>query len=531
MADRPPLTSLRATRGPAIGLRLELTDRLQLGRAAPGCEPLAGDAELSREHAALVRGPDGSIEIEDLGSRNGTWVNGARVTRQRLEPGDTIVVGATTFELVLAPPPSLLYDDELLRPWFEHALALVPGAELVDIHGHTGVNDPDGFTFTLEQLVTTLEAASARGVVIPMHEPDGYPPANDRVLAEAEASGGRLVAFCRVDPKRDALAEARRCIDAGAKGIKLHPRAEGFELCAPEVDPLFALAHERRLPVLIHAGRGIPTLAQDAIELARRYPEARIVLAHGAICDLNWLWRVAPRHPNLLIDTAWWHPDDLAALFALIPPGQLVFGSDLPYFTPFMSATMAIRFGLQVGLTQEQLAGILGGQSARLLDGGDLLDLGPAPGPERLAYSVLLARLTSVLVLAIGRMLMGRTGYEPLALARLACNVGDDACSEAGVCCNVQALLEGQERFARENPGNGPPLAPGIRSIMLAATVARTPDVPLPAVRTLDLRDSADAGHRPFEATRLHRVPVPVIPPDLRRSSAADLVLVDPESH
>jgi uncharacterized protein len=192
---------------------------------------------------------------------------------------------------------------------------------------------------------------------------------------------------------------------------------------------------------------------------------------------------------------------------------------------------MAVRFGLQVGLTQEQLVGILGGQSARLLDGGELLDLGPAPGPERLAYSVLLARLTSVLVLAIGRMLMGRTGYEPLALARLACNVGDDACSEAGVCRNVLALLEGQERFARENPGNGPPLAPGIRSIMLAATVARTPDVALPSLPSLDVREQADAGHRSFEATRLHRVPVPVTPPDLRHSSAADLVLVDPESH
>jgi hypothetical protein len=522
---------LRSTAGPAPGLRLPVEAGLVLGRAAPGCERLADDPELSREHASFARLADGSIEIEDLGSRNGTWVNGVRVTRQRLEPGDTVVVGTTTVEVVLAPPPSLLYDDELIRPWFEHALGQVPGAELVDVHGHTGSNDPDGFTFSIEQLVTTLEAAAARGVVMPMHEPDGYPPANDRVLAEAEAAGGRLVAFCRVDPKRDSLAEARRCLDAGARGIKLHPRAESFELCDPEVDPLFALAHERRLPILIHAGRGIPTLARDAVELASRYPDARIVLAHGAICDLNWLWRVAPRHPNLLIDTAWWHPDDLAALFALIPPGQLVFGSDLPYFTPFMSATMAIRFGLQVGLTQEQLCGILGGQSARLLEGGELLDLGPAPGPERLAYSVLLARLTSVLVLAIGRMLMGRTGYEPLALARLACNVGDDTCSEASVCRNVLALLEGQERFARENPGNGPPLAPGIRSIMLAATVSRTPDVRLPSLPAVDVREESDAGHRPFEATRLHRVPVPAAPPDLRHSSAADLVLVDPESH
>ena len=530
-----PGEALRATAGPAAGLKLPIDGELQLGRAAPGFELLSADAELSRNHAAILRGDDGVLVIEDLGSRNGTWVNGVRVERRRLELGDVIRVGESTFELVEGSPPSRLYDDELIRPWYEHALqVLAPGVALVDIHGHTGFNDPDGFTFSSEQLVATLEAAGARGVVMPMHEPDGYPPANDRVLAQAAASAGRLTAFCRLDPKRDAIAEAMRCVEAGARGIKLHPRAEGFELCDPEVEPIFALAHERRLPVIIHAGRGIPTLARDAVTLAERYPEARIVLAHAAICDLNWLWRVIPRHPNLLIDTAWWHPVDLAALFALVPPGQLVFGSDLPYFTPFMSATMAVRFGLQVGLTQEQLAGILGQQGERLLDGGEPLDLGPAPGPGRLAYSVLLERLTSVLVLAVGRMLMGRTGYEPLALARLACNVGDDEAPEAPVCRNVLALLEGQERFAREHPGDGPPLAPGIRSIMLAATISRTPDVPLPslpAFATGDaLRAEAAAGHRPFEATRLHRVLVPSVPPDLRHSSAADLLMVDSET-
>ncbi len=534
MIDSRRLEVLRATSGPATGLKLSIEEELQLGRAAPGFELLTADGELSRSHAAISREGDGALVIEDLGSRNGTWINGVRVERQRLEPGDVIRVGESTFELVEGAPLSLLYDDELIRPWYEHALqVLAPGAALLDIHGHTGFNDPDGFTFSPEQMMATLEAAGARGVVMPMHEPDGYPPANDRVLAQAAASDGRLIPFCRLDPKRDAIVEATRCVEAGARGIKLHPRAEGFELSDPEVDAIFALAHERRLPLVIHAGRGIPTLARDAVALAERYPDARIVLAHAAICDLNWLWRVIPRHPNLLIDTAWWHPVDLAALFALVPPGQLVFGSDLPYFTPFMSATMAVRFGLQVGLSQEQLAGILGLQGERLLNGGEPLDLGPAPGPGRLGYSVLLERLTSVLVLAVGRMLMGRTGYEPLALARLACNVGDDEAPEAPVCRNVLALLEGQERFAREHPGDGPPLAPGIRSIMLAATISRTPDVPLPPLpafaRGDALRAEADAGHRSFEATKLHRVVLPSVPPDLRHSSAADLLMVDTE--
>jgi len=131
-----------------------------------------------------VREPDGSLVVRDLESRNGTWVNGARIEQRSLVPGDRIKVGATTFELVSATPRSRLYDDTLIRPWYEHAMTgLAGGAELFDVHGHTGLNDPDGFTFSADQLVATLAAADAGGVVMPMHEPDGYPPANDRVIA------------------------------------------------------------------------------------------------------------------------------------------------------------------------------------------------------------------------------------------------------------------------------------------------------------------------------------------------------------
>jgi uncharacterized protein len=103
-----------------------------------------------------------------------------------------------------------------------------------------------------------------------------------------------------------------------------------------------------------------------------------LILAHGAICDLNWIWREAQHQPNLFFDTAWWHSTDLAALFALIPPGQILYGSDPPYFTPMLSATCMIRTALQTGLDTDHLRAIAGGQLQRLLDGKDPLDLGPA---------------------------------------------------------------------------------------------------------------------------------------------------------
>src|SRR5579859_5150792 len=239
---------------------------------------------------------------------------------------------------------------EMLAPWWEVALEQVPGIELFDAHTHLGQNDPDGMRQTPEELLGGLRAADARGAfVFPMHEPDGYPNPNDMVLAAAADSDGLLVPFCRVDPHHDAVREARRCLDAGARGIKLHPRAEQFTLDHPAVRDLVALAHERSMPVLIHAGRGIPALGLHAVELAGAYPDCRLILAHAAICDLSWIWQAAPDHPNLLFDTAWWMPADLLTLFSLVPPGQILFASDAPYGHTGFSAALHLRLALAAG--------------------------------------------------------------------------------------------------------------------------------------------------------------------------------------
>src|SRR2546423_11683089 len=119
----------------------------------------------------------------------------------------------------------MLDVDAIMRPWLEPLLADHPALDLLDAHPHTGANDPEGVKQSADELLALLDHVPARAVVFPMHEPDGYPPANDHVLDAAASSDGRLFAYCRVDPRANAVAEARRCLDAGARGIKLHPRA------------------------------------------------------------------------------------------------------------------------------------------------------------------------------------------------------------------------------------------------------------------------------------------------------------------
>ena len=58
------------------------------------------DPAVSRRHAELWVTEAGRVEVQDLESRNGTWVNGARVQRATVAPGDTLAFGTVTFTLV-----------------------------------------------------------------------------------------------------------------------------------------------------------------------------------------------------------------------------------------------------------------------------------------------------------------------------------------------------------------------------------------------------------------------------------------------
>jgi predicted TIM-barrel fold metal-dependent hydrolase len=369
-----------------------------------------------------------------------------------------------------------------MLPWLERLREEVPGIEPLDAHTHIGFNDPDGYSCSSAELTGSLERIDARSFVFPMHEPGGYTAANDMVIEEAEASDGRLFPFARLDPHDDALAEAERALARGARGIKLHPRAEQFTLDHAGLQRVFALADERRLPVLVHAGRGIPALGRHSVDATGRHPGMRLILAHAGISDLAWIWRETPDHPNLYFDTSWWSPSDVQALFALVAPGQILMASDAPYGSPTWATVMSMRNALQVGLDAEQTRGVIGGQALRLVNGEYPLDLGPAPGVEKLSRDPLLDRVYSFLMSALGQMFQGVEPTETLALVRLACDVGDDA-PQAEVCRWVLELLDQRERYSPEGDGRPARFAPGLHFAVAAIGIVRTPDVPVPAFR------------------------------------------------
>ena len=126
---------LEIVAGKGIGTSIVVDGELVIGRVAQGAGRLAEDEEISGTHARITLDASGVCAIDDLGSTNGTFVNGSRIFEpQTLSEGDTIELGGTTLvvreiqteatqpapvgppqptiardaEGVIAPPPAVL---------------------------------------------------------------------------------------------------------------------------------------------------------------------------------------------------------------------------------------------------------------------------------------------------------------------------------------------------------------------------------------------------------------------------------------
>jgi uncharacterized protein len=369
---------------------------------------------------------------------------------------------------------SSLYT-QALAPFLEEVRSLRPAdAEVIDAHTHLGL-DEDGRSLTLEQLLSQLDDADARrACVFPLHDPErrpAYSLPNDRVIAWAGESEGRLTAFCRLDPAEGPLAECERCLAAGARGIKLHPRAQDFVFDGPDMDDVFALAESARVPILIHAGRGLPPLAEGLVDLALRHPGAVLILAHGAICDQGILTTRLAEHPGILYDTSCFFPLDVIELLARVPAERIVFASDPPYGLPATSLYMVLRVAHHAGLDETATRAMLGGTMASLLDGEPLPSISPPRRQDLITLSGRLARVYGYASLVGPALFAGarEQARAMLDMALAACR--DPEPGSVGEALNtIGAALAAADGLLEDENGIRPAIDLVYRSIVRAAT-------------------------------------------------------------
>jgi predicted TIM-barrel fold metal-dependent hydrolase len=257
------------------------------------------------------------------------------------------------------------WDDELRRE-------LPNGADIFDAHTHLGT-DIDGMVGIYDDLERGMaKYGISRAFMFCLDEPDRHPAfraGNDRTLAFAARSNGRLIPFVRLDMNEGPVEEATRCLDLGARGIKLHPRAQKFLLNDERLAPVFELAAERKVPILIHGGRGLPPIADDLASLVDRYDDAQLIVAHAGIADLAALADRLGGKAGVFFDTSVWSPLDLLGLYRLVGPEQVVYASDYPYGQQPASLLISVRTARLAGLDEEQVRDVLARNANAIAEG------------------------------------------------------------------------------------------------------------------------------------------------------------------
>jgi predicted TIM-barrel fold metal-dependent hydrolase len=319
---------------------------------------------------------------------------------------------------------------------------LPEGALLVDAHTHLG-HDIDGMTGRYEELDRTLDRYGfARAFVFCMDEHDREPAfraPNDRTLAHAARADGMLVPFVRLDLTQTPLEEARRCLDLGARGIKLHPRAQGFALDDERLGPIFELAVERAVPILIHGGRGLPPIAAHLESLVHRYEGVRLIIAHAGIADMAGLAGRLGSVPGVFFDTSVWSAVDLLDLYRQVSPEQIVYASDFPYGRQPNALLMAIWTARVVGFDDRQLRTVLGENARRIVDGESPHSLTAPKGVSSLVQPLTFARIHQYISMAVPMLWLRQR--DAIGALGLAVNTSRERDGHEGEAERIQELL------------------------------------------------------------------------------------------
>lgn len=145
-------------------------------------------------------------------------------------------------------------------------------------------------------------------------------------------------------------------MNEGAKGVKLHPMAQGFDPTNRKLDEIYRYCGETGFPVVFHCGRVSNTRLNeysDLVILERiidKYPDTPFILTHMADGNVDDVLRTARIYPNVYFDTSIvisgygpiienngpsWPDDDMVVwVVNAVGAGRVIFGSDYPWGSP-----------------------------------------------------------------------------------------------------------------------------------------------------------------------------------------------------
>jgi predicted TIM-barrel fold metal-dependent hydrolase len=213
---------------------------------------------------------------------------------------------------------------------------------IIDIHSHIG--DP-WYAYwkknvEVEDHLASMEKWGIDKRCVSWWQPHNAPDEGNKAIAEAcRKYPDRLLGFSVINPRwyQAAIDEVVRAKEElGMVGLKFHPAACHYHSDSPCLNKVMEKGIELGFPMLFHCGADEYSHPRNLGNLAVRFPEATIIMAHmGEEASFEGI-SIAAEYPNIILDTTgsmnWYRVLNFA--LDLVGEERIVFGMDFPAYNP-----------------------------------------------------------------------------------------------------------------------------------------------------------------------------------------------------
>jgi len=245
---------------------------------------------------------------------------------------------------------------------------------IIDAHAHSG--DFLGRIWDAKKIISVMDKYKIDKAFISSETAiiNGDPEANMHLYENyLKFFPDRLIGYCVPNPYHNPGDEVIKCIDSGHfKGIKLHPWHQKCPLISQFYEPVFRIANEKKLPVLVHSGGTLIqpdlcfALPDMFLNIADKYKDISLIIGHMGLERWRQVIEIIHDYKNIFLDITMSKPNPDRLEFAVkkIGANRVLFGTDLPLLDP------AVSLGLIYGssLTSEEREKVMGNNIMNLLN-------------------------------------------------------------------------------------------------------------------------------------------------------------------
>ncbi|GAB4112297.1 MAG: amidohydrolase family protein [Candidatus Caldatribacteriota bacterium] len=209
---------------------------------------------------------------------------------------------------------------------------------IIDIHAHVGRSWMawEENTVTIKDMLEIYDDCGIEKACISSWLLAYDPPAgNDEVYKIVKKYRDRLIGFGVISPRwsPNAVDEVDRCInDLHMKGFKMHPTLNTWEADSPIVYPIMERIQKYGVPVLFHTWNDNLSNPSRVGNLAKKFPEVKILMGHMGFEDFYKAAFLAKELPNVYLDTTGFYNEirTLREVVRIAGKDKILFGTDAP---------------------------------------------------------------------------------------------------------------------------------------------------------------------------------------------------------